>query len=124
MKFQKKRKKLSIGLKFALKGILSFFVKERNAKIHLVASILVIAAGIYFELNSAQWLWITLSIALVLMTEMLNSSIELLCDLTTPDHNEKAGRLKDISAGAVLIAAIFALIVAGIIFYPKVSELF
>lgn len=124
MKFQKPNKKFSFGLKFALKGILFFFLKERNAKIHLFAAILVVCAGIYFELKLAEWLWIALSVALVLIAEMLNSAIELLCDLTTREHNEKAGRLKDISAGAVLIAAIFSLIVAVIIFWPRVNSLF
>ena len=124
MKFQKPNKKFSFGLKFALKGILSFFLKERNAKIHLFAAILVICAGIYFNLNLIEWLWIALSITLVFITEMLNSAIELLCDLTKPEHNEKAGRLKDIAAGAVLIAAIFSVIVALIIFWPRVNSLF
>jgi len=119
MKFQKENKKYSIGLKFALKGIFSFFVKERNAKIHFAAAVVVIATGIYFKLNLSEWLWIALSITLVLITEMLNSAIELLCDLTTPEHNEKAGSLKDMAAGAVLIATIFSLIIALVIFWPR-----
>ena len=112
------------GMKFALKGIGSFFIKERNAKIHLLASILVVSAGFYYCLNASEWLWIALAIALVFITEMINSAIELLCDLVMPEQNEMAGRLKDLSAGAVLISAIFSLAVAGIIFLPKVTSWF
>ena len=117
------KKIYSIGLKFALKGIVSFFRKGRNAKIHLVAAIVVLSAGFYFDLKPEEWLWIALSIALVFITEMINSSIEILCDLVMPEQNENAGRLKDIGAGAVLIAAIFSLVVAAIIFWPKIIQL-
>jgi len=118
------KKKYSIGLKFALKGIVSFFRNGRNAKIHLAAAIVVISAGFYFNLKPEQWLWITLSIALVFISEMINTAIESLCDLLMPDQSEKAGMLKDIAAGAVLISAVFASVVAGIIFWPKIILLF
>jgi len=119
-----KKESSLFGLKFALRGIVSFFIKERNAKIHLLAAILVVSAGFYFDINYAEWLWVSLAIALVIVTEMINSTIEILCDLVMPQQNEKAGKLKDISAGAVLIAAIFSLLVFGIIFVPRIAALF
>ncbi len=106
-----------IGLSYALKGIFIFFRDGRNAKIHLIAASLVIIAGFIFKITTQEWLWISLAIAFVLITEMLNTSIELLCDLVMPHQNEKAGKLKDIAAGAVLVAVVFSLIVAGIIFW-------
>jgi diacylglycerol kinase (ATP) len=92
-----------LGVDFALNGIFVFFLKERNARIHLL-----------------EWLWIASAIALVFITEMINSAIELLGDLITSEHNEKIGRLKDIAAGAVLVSAVFSLIVATIIFLPRI----
>lgn len=119
--FKKENKsKFSIGLSYALKGIFVFFRDGRNAKIHLLAAILIILTGFYFKLTSQEWLWISVAIALVFITEMINTSIELLCDLVAPHKNENTGKLKDIAAGAVLIAAIFALLVAGIIFWSYI----
>ena len=108
--------KKGIGLRFALKGIWLFFRDGRNAKIHLVAAILVIASGIYLDLNLSEWLWISLAIALVFITEMLNTSLELLCDLVMQTRHPTAGKLNDGAAGAVLVAEIFALLVGGILF--------
>lgn len=111
-----------IGLGFALKGVFVFFRDGRNAKIHLLAAAVVIAAGFFFRITLPEWLWISLAIAIVLITEMINTSIELLCDLVMPHQNEKAGKLKDIAAGAVLVAVVFALVVAGIIFWKYLFE--
>ena len=116
------KNKKGIGLRFAFKGWISFF-SERNAFIHLCAAVLAIAAGLYLGLAPAEWLWIGLAIALVWITEMLNSALELLADLVKPEHDPTIGRLKDISAGAVLVAVCFALVVAGIIFVPHVADL-
>jgi diacylglycerol kinase (ATP) len=113
-----------IGLGYAIKGVYVFFKDDRNAIIHLFAAIVVIVAGILFKITTEEWLWISLSIALVFITEMINTSIELLCDLVMPNQNEKAGKLKDLAAGAVLIAALFALVVAGIIFWKYIIGVF
>lgn len=119
-----KKKSNFLGFEFAFKGILAFFAKERNAKIHLLATVIVLTAGFYFHVDPAEWLWISLAIVLVFISEMINSAIELLCDLVMPEQNDKAGKLKDIAAGAVLIASIFSLIVAGIVFIPRIILLF
>jgi diacylglycerol kinase len=111
-----------IGLGFALKGIYVFFRDGRNAKMQLLAAAAVIISGFIFKITFHEWLWISLAIALVFITEMINTSIELLCDLVMPHQNEKAGKLKDIAAGAVLVAVIFSLVVAGIIFWKYLVE--
>lgn len=111
-----------IGLSYALKGIFIFFRDGRNAKIHLIAASGVILAGFILKITTQEWLWISLAIAIVFITEMINTSIELLCDLVMPHQNEKAGKLKDIAAGAVLVAVIFSLVVAGIIFWQYLVE--
>lgn len=117
-----KKKEFGIGISFALKGIFVFFKEGRNAKIHLIAAVVVFCLGLYLEFNRYEWLFIALAIALVFITEMINTSIELLCDLVMPYQNKNAGKLKDIAAGAVLISVAFALIVAGVIFYKYLPD--
>lgn len=113
------KSKFSIGLKYALSGIYVFFRDGRNAKIHLTAAVMVTVAGIYIGLTREEWLWISISIALVFIAEMINTSLEKICDLVKPEKDETIKKIKDIAAGAVLIAAIFSLVVAGMIFLPR-----
>ncbi len=108
---------------FAIKGIVTMVKNENNARIHLVASLLVIAVGFYFSLTSSEWLWITTAIALVWILEAINTAIEALVDLVSPQFHPLAGKAKDVAAGAVLLGAIFAVIVGGIIFVPKILML-
>jgi len=90
-----------------------------NFKIHLVATLLVGAAGWYFHLAINEWLWIILAIGLVLVAELLNTAIEILVDLVSPDFNVQAGKVKDVAAGAVVVAAIISVVIAALIFIPK-----
>jgi diacylglycerol kinase (ATP) len=80
--------------------------------------------GCALHISISEWLWVALSITLVLVTELFNTMIEALTDLVSPGYNEKAGHVKDMSAGAVIIAAIFALVTGLIIFLPKLLLLF
>jgi diacylglycerol kinase (ATP) len=80
--------------------------------------------GYLLHISTSEWLWVALCITLVLVTEIFNTMIETLTDLVSPGYNEKAGHIKDMSAGAVVIAAIFALITGLIIFLPKLLLLF
>lgn len=91
-----------------------------NFRIHLLAITLVGLAGWYFKLSSREWLWIILAVGLVLVTELLNTAIELLVDLVSPAFNTQAGKVKDVAAGAVLIAAFISVLIGIIIFMPKI----
>ena len=104
------------SFRYAFKGIYQVFRYENNAKIHSIATLLVLATGWYVHLTKRDWLWIALCICLVWMTESLNSAIEKLVDLVSPDHHPVAGKVKDMAAGAVLLAALFSVITALIIF--------
>ena len=75
--------------------------------------------GCYTKLNSTEWLWISLAIALVIVLELLNTAIEVLVDLVCPEQNPKAGAIKDLAAAAVLVASLFAVTVGLFIFVPK-----
>jgi diacylglycerol kinase len=107
------------GFGYALKGF-GIAVKEQlNIKIHLLAVAVVIFAGIWFRLNTTEWSIIFLTFGMVIVAEMLNTAIEYLVDLVSPQYNEQAGKVKDVAAGAVLVAAIAAALVAASIFGNK-----
>ena len=111
------------SFKYAIKGIGLLFT-EPNAKIHLGITILTIAGGFFFSVSLLEWCILILTISIVLAAEALNTSIEYLTDLVSPNHHPLAGKTKDIAAGAVLIVAIGAVIVACIIFLPKIYNRF
>lgn len=118
--FQKRLQSFS----FAWSGIRTLFREEHNARIHLVAAFLVIFAGFFFEINALEWLFLILSISLVFAAEAFNSALESLCDVVSPETNENIRKTKDLAAGAVLMLALFAIFVGGIIFFPKIFALF
>ncbi len=107
----------SFGYAFA--GLTYAFKTQLNFKVHCLAALLAIALGFYLKLTTAEWLWIAAAIALVLLVELLNTAIEVLVDLVSPEQHPKAGAIKDISAAAVLISALLALVIALFIFIPK-----
>lgn len=113
------RKRLR-SFKFAGNGIRLLITREHNAWIHCFAAVCVIIAGCWLGLSSAEWIAVVFAIAMVLAAEAVNSSIEALADLVSPDYNEAIKRTKDLAAGAVLILAIGAAIVGLIIFVPKI----
>jgi diacylglycerol kinase (ATP) len=112
------------ALKIAIIGIRELFFESRNARIQLVVFSLVLVAGFIVDLNRFEWLWIIGASAFVFTLEAINTSIELLADVYTMEYNEKIKQIKDIAAGAVLIASIFAFIVGLFIFIPHLSTMF
>ena len=113
-------KKFLKGFYFAWKGISYSFGTQLNFRIHCLISLLVISLCFYLGLDTSEWLWIIAAIALVFIAELFNTAIETLVDLVSPEFNPKAGLIKDISAAAVLIAAIMALITGILIILPKI----
>ncbi|MCX6283924.1 MAG: diacylglycerol kinase family protein [Bacteroidetes bacterium] len=103
---------------FAFKGIAIVVSTQHNFRLHLIAFVLVITAGIVFSISPAEWCILLLASALVLSLEILNTAIEFLVDIVSPQYHEKAGRIKDLSAASVLVAAIIAA-TAGIIIFTK-----
>ena len=83
----------------------------------------VVAAAIYFRLPADEWRWIILAIALVWLAETLNTAIERLADAITIEPNETIGYAKDVAAGAVLAAAIVAIVIGSTIFLPRLAAL-
>ncbi|MCR4765017.1 MAG: diacylglycerol kinase family protein [Bacteroidaceae bacterium] len=105
---------------FAWKGIITCVGHEQNITFHVIAAILVIAAGFFFDISKIEWMLVMLCIGMVISAELFNSTIERLVDKVSPEWNKAAGEIKDIAAGAVLVTAIAAAIVGLIIFTPYI----
>ncbi len=103
---------------YAFNGIYAFIITGGNIHLHLIAGLSVITAGFYYKATKIEWAILIVCIGLVIAAEAINTSIEKLTDIVSPDFNKEAGKIKDIAAAAVLILAIMATIVAIIIFYP------
>jgi len=114
-----KENKRGIGFKFAWSGIKVAFQTEKNFRIHLIIGISIILLSLILNLNQLEWFMVLIAIALVIVAELFNSIIERLIDYLKPETHIQAKEIKDISAGAVLIAAIFAATIGSIIFIPK-----
>ncbi len=108
---------------YAFKGIKFVFLSQHNMWIHIILSFIAVAMGFSLNITNLEWIAVIFSIGLVLATEALNTAIEFLVDLVSPNYNEKAGRIKDIAAGAVLISAITSASIGAIIFIPKILNL-
>jgi len=106
---------------YAFSGIAVLLKTGLNFKIQLIAFCFVCFAGFYFNITTTEWLMILGVSALVLSLEALNTSIEKLCDLYSTEENDKIKKIKDVAAGAVLIAAFFAGIVGVLIFWEYIK---
>jgi diacylglycerol kinase len=89
----------------------------------LLSAIVVLLLSVVFKISNTEWLAVTICIAFVIATEMINTSIEKLCDLVQKDFHPGIKKVKDIAAGAVLLSAICSLVIAVIIFLPKIIAL-
>ena len=104
------------------RGIAVAFKREPNFRLQFLAVILVVLAGWFFNISRFEWLVILIVSGLVLALELCNTVLEKLLDLLKPRFTDQAGTVKDIAAGAVLIAAVAAFLVAIVIFIPRVIE--
>ncbi len=116
-------KKLMRSFGYAFKGLAYAAKTQLNFRVHLMATLIAVFAGYALHISVNEWQWVALCIALVLICELFNTALEFLVDLVSPDYNELAGRVKDIGAAAVTVAAAFALITGLIIFLPKLLTL-
>lgn len=109
------------SLACALRGVAHLVRSQPNARLHLLAAGLVCAAGIYFGLSRAEWLWVTVAIVLVWSAEAFNTALEELADAVHPERHPGIGRAKDAAAGAVLIAALGAAVIGLLVFVPHLG---
>ncbi len=112
-----KKNTLPASFGFAFKGLKAVW-KERNFKLHILSTTTVIILGFICNITAGDWVIILFCIGLVLSLEIVNTAIEHLVDIVSPEFNEKAGKVKDIAAAAVFTASIIVFIIGLIVFIP------
>jgi diacylglycerol kinase len=108
------------SFRYAFEGLTDFFATEHNAIIHLFITVLVLVAALFFDVSKEEWIAIILVTGFVWAAELFNTAIERLSDLVTKDFHPKIKFIKDVSAAAVLVAAVAAFLTGAIIFVPKI----
>lgn len=112
------------SLEFALTGIFTAFKEEKNMRSHVLSAVAAIIAGLIFRISAMEWLFLLLSIFLVIAFEIMNSAVENVVDLASDYHfSMRAKNAKDMAAGAVLVVSGFAVITGLIIFLPKLWDI-
>ncbi|WP_240628088.1 diacylglycerol kinase family protein [Terrimonas sp.] len=114
--------KLIKAFTYALRGVYTFFSSDPNGKLELCFAIIAIATGFVLHISNTEWIAVLLCTAMVISLEMINASIEKLCDMVEPNFHTTIKSIKDIAAGAVLVSAVVSLIIGLIIFLPKIFE--
>lgn len=107
------------GFRYAFHGIGLLLRDEANARIHCVAALCTVGAGLWLGLSRMEWVAVVVAIGMVLAAEAVNSSIEALADRVSPGYDEAVKRTKDLAAGAVLLLALAAAVIGLLIFIPK-----
>jgi len=118
--FSLRRRIASFG--YAITGLWQMLVTQHNAWIHLAATAVVVVAGWTVRLAASEWILIIISLVLVWVTEAINTSFEFLCDVASPDFHPLVEKAKNIAAGAVLISAIGAVFIGGVVFIPHLLK--
>ena len=118
-----KNKKLINSFKYAFKGIASALLSERNMKIHVTITALVIIFGIILNISTFEWFVCIICFAIVISAEIFNTALEQMVDIAMPEKDPRAKFVKDVAAGGVLVMAIASAIIGLIIFIPKFLEL-
>jgi len=111
------------SFRYAVSGLMRFFFEEHNAIVHLLATIVVGALVIFFRINGAELLALVIVTGGVWVAELLNTAIEQVMNMVSPEWHPKVKYIKDLAAAAVLVAAITALLVGGLIFIPRLTQL-
>lgn len=114
----------TISFRHAFEGVFYAFRTQPNFRVHLVAALIVTLLGRYVRLTSVEWLFLVFTFMWVITTEMINTSLEAIVDLVSPERQPTAKAAKDTAAGMVLLSAIGAIIIGLIIFLPKLWRSF
>ncbi|MFI5135798.1 MAG: diacylglycerol kinase family protein [Chitinophagales bacterium] len=114
----KKKKSIVQKFAYAFRGMFIPYKTEISIRIQTGFALAAAALGVFLHISRTDWLWIIVAAALVLITETLNTAIEKLVDLVSPGYNELAGKVKDIAAGAVFMAALIAVLIGLLVFLP------
>ncbi|ALP38353.1 diacylglycerol kinase [Paenibacillus sp. IHB B 3084] len=123
-----RRQPWRMTFRYAAEGVMYALRTQINMRIHVVMAFLVIAAGLSLRISRLDWLFVSVAIAMVIVAELINTAVEAAIDLISPDIHPLAKAAKDTAAGAVLLAAVFAVIIGIFVFYRPlltlISQLF
>lgn len=108
------------SFKYAFSGMAQLVKSEPNFRIHILVLLMVTLAGILLGISAAEWIFIILAAAVVLVAESFNTAVERICDIISPAEDHRIKIIKDILAAAVLISVIMAVITGIIIFLPDI----
>ena len=117
-------KRLVDSFNFAIEGLISALKDEKHMKVHILAAIIIVILAIVINASKVEILIISLSVSFVVITELVNTAVEAIVDLVSPERHPLAKLAKDVAAGAVLVAAINALCVGYLLFYDKLLDIF
>ena len=117
-------KRLVDSFNFAIEGMISALQNEKHMKVHILAAIIIVILAIVINASKVEILIISLSVSFVIITELVNTAVEAIIDLVSPERHPLAKLAKDVAAGAVLVAAINALCVGYLLFYDKLLDIF
>ncbi|WP_020008451.1 diacylglycerol kinase family protein [Salinicoccus albus] len=106
--------------KFAFMGLKTMLKKDMHVLAHMISTVLVVLLGLFFSLEKVEWLFLTSAIFAVLVTEVMNTGVEFTVDLVTEHYHEYARAAKDVSAAAVFLACLYAVIIGLVIFIPYI----
>jgi diacylglycerol kinase (ATP) len=110
------------SFRHAIRGIVRLVRTQHNVRIHAVAALAVAGAALGLHVSAGDWCWIILAIAMVWTAEAFNTALEFLADAASPDYHPLVREAKDIAAGAVLVTAVAAAIIGGIILWPHIMN--
>jgi diacylglycerol kinase (ATP) len=110
-------------VKYAAKGLSEIFNTQNNFRIQIFIGLLVLFISLFLNLTGIEFLWIAFAVMIVLLMESLNTVIEKIMDFINPEYNHIVGKIKDISAAIVLIAAVFSVVIGVIIFGRAIFNL-
>ncbi|WP_213422929.1 diacylglycerol kinase family protein [Bhargavaea massiliensis] len=117
-------RKLFRSFRYAWQGIAEGFRTEQNFRFHLLAALVVTILGWLSGLSVLEWLIVILLFGGMFALELINTAIERVVDLASPEHHPLAGQAKDVAAGAVLVFAMASALIGCVIFIPKWLNLF
>lgn len=109
-----------VSFGYAFSGLKAALKKEPNIRIHLVLALLAIILAFFLNFNPTEWIILAFTIAFVLILELINTTLETLVNIVSPEIKDEAKVAKDISAAAVLVGALLSVVVAGFLFLPKI----
>lgn len=109
---------------YAWQGLKALIIYEHNARIHMVAAVVAVVAGILLRISALEWCAVVVCISMVVAAEALNSAIEALADKATLEFDPLIGRAKDLGACAVTVLALGSVAVGCLVFIPHIVSLF